>query len=49
MAVPATPLMDRLHERNELDRLVTAVRAGESRVLVISGEPGVGKTARRDK
>ena len=28
-----------------LDRLVTAVRAGESRALVVHGEPGVGKTA----
>ncbi len=48
MAVPATPLMDRVHERNVLDELVSAVRAGESRVLVISGEPGVGKTALLD-
>ena len=28
-----------------LDGLVEAVRAGESRVLVVHGEPGVGKTA----
>jgi len=28
-----------------LDQFVQAVRAGESRALVISGEPGVGKTA----
>src|SRR5690242_5748604 len=28
-----------------LDRLVAAVRAGESRTLVVRGEPGVGKTA----
>jgi len=28
-----------------LDRLIEAVRAGESRVLVVRGEPGVGKTA----
>jgi DNA-binding CsgD family transcriptional regulator len=28
-----------------LDRLVTAVCAGESRALVLHGEPGVGKTA----
>ena len=28
-----------------LDRLVEAVRAGESRALVVHGEPGVGKTA----
>jgi predicted ATPase len=28
-----------------LDRLFAAVRGGQSRVLVVSGEPGVGKTA----
>ena len=28
-----------------LDRLIEAVRAGESRTLVVRGEPGVGKTA----
>ena len=27
-----------------LDRLADAVRTGESRVLVVHGEPGVGKT-----
>jgi len=31
-----------------LDRLVDAVRAGESRALVVAGEPGVGKTALLD-
>jgi len=31
-----------------LDGLVTAVRAGESRALVVRGEPGVGKTALLD-
>jgi DNA-binding CsgD family transcriptional regulator len=31
-----------------LGRIVEAVRAGESRVLVIRGEPGVGKTALLD-
>jgi hypothetical protein len=41
-------LRDRLEERDTLDRLVDAVRAGESRVLVLSGEPGVGKTALLD-
>src|SRR5579859_3164873 len=41
-------LMDRLKERDALDRLVDAVRAGESRVLVLRGEPGVGKTALLD-
>ena len=28
-----------------LDGLLAAVRAGQSRVLVVHGEPGVGKTA----
>jgi DNA-binding CsgD family transcriptional regulator len=31
-----------------LDRLIEAVRAGESRALVVSGEPGVGKTVLLD-
>ncbi len=31
-----------------LDGLVEAVRAGESRVLVVHGEPGVGKSALLD-
>ena len=31
-----------------LDRLIAAVRAGESRALVVRGEPGVGKTALLD-
>src|SRR5580700_4533001 len=44
----ALGLTDRLSERGVLDRLVEAVRAGESRVLVIRGDPGVGKTALLD-
>ena len=39
------PLVDRHAERAVLDRLVEAVRAGESRALVVRGEPGVGKSA----
>jgi DNA-binding CsgD family transcriptional regulator len=38
-------LTGRRSERGLLDRLVEEVRAGESRVLVVRGEPGVGKTA----
>ncbi len=38
-------LTDRRAERGVLDGLAEAVRAGESRVLVVHGEPGVGKTA----
>jgi len=45
----ATPeLRGRRLERRVLDRLVDAVRAGESRALVVAGEPGVGKTALLD-
>ena len=38
-------LTDRRAERGVLGGLAEAVRAGESRVLVVHGEPGVGKTA----
>src|SRR4051794_37289758 len=38
-------LTGRRAERDTFDRLIAAVRAGESRVLVVRGEPGVGKTA----
>jgi len=44
----ATGLMDRRSERDALDRLVGAVQAGESRALVVRGEPGVGKTVLLD-
>jgi DNA-binding CsgD family transcriptional regulator len=46
--VTATRLTDRDSERGVLDRLVDAIRAGESRVLVIRGDPGVGKTVLLD-
>src|SRR3954470_9839430 len=42
---PAVVLYDRRVEREALERLLAAVRGGESRVLVVSGDPGVGKTA----
>jgi predicted ATPase len=41
----AAELRGRHTERGVLDRIVDAVRAGESRALVVVGEPGVGKTA----
>src|SRR3954470_23782324 len=42
---PAKVLQGRRVEREALQRLLDAVRRGQSRVLVVSGEPGVGKTA----
>ncbi|MCW3045207.1 MAG: LuxR family transcriptional regulator, partial [Actinobacteria bacterium] len=38
-------LLDRRSECEVLDRLLVAVRGGQSRVLVLRGEPGVGKSA----
>ena len=40
----AAQLRGRAKEVRELARFVDAVRAGDSRVLVLRGEPGVGKT-----
>lgn len=39
------PLIGRVRERVVLDRLVDGARVGNGGVLVVSGEPGVGKTA----
>ena len=44
----AAGLTGRAAERRMLESLVCAVRAGESRVLVLDGEPGAGKTALLD-
>ena len=38
-------LADRRAERAVLDQVLAAVRAGQSRVLTVHGEPGVGKSA----
>src|SRR5580692_7680260 len=38
-------LLDRLPERAALSGLLDAARAGRSGVLVVRGEPGIGKTA----
>ncbi len=45
---PGCELHGRRGEREMLDRLVADVRAGQSRVLVLRGEPGTGKTAMLD-
>jgi len=46
--VDAAQLRGRRRECAALDQLVSGVRAGESRLLVLRGEPGVGKTALLD-
>src|SRR3954464_623371 len=43
--IPQRGLLGRRSESTTLDRLLDVVRAGESRALVIRGDPGVGKTA----
>ena len=42
---PRPRLRGRRSERETLDRLLEGVRAGQSRVLVVRGEAGVGKSA----
>jgi len=42
------PFVHRRQECAELDALLWALRAGESRALVVVGEPGVGKTTLLD-
>src|SRR3954451_16019438 len=42
---PSSGLLDRVPERDALERLVVGVRTGQSGVLVLRGEAGVGKTA----
>jgi AAA ATPase domain len=49
MPPPSVPgLRGRRAERAALDRLLAEVRAGQSRVLVLRGEAGAGKTALLD-
>jgi DNA-binding CsgD family transcriptional regulator len=42
---PGTGLLDRRGERAVVDRVLDQARAGSSAVLVVRGEPGIGKTA----
>ena len=42
---PEPALLGRRREGHAFDRLLESVRAGQSRVLVLRGEPGVGKSA----
>ena len=42
---PGTGLLGRRSERGALDRLLDRTRAGRGAVLVVRGEPGIGKTA----
>ena len=43
--LPGRPLLGRERERAALDRLLEAATSGHDGVLVVRGEPGVGKTA----
>ena len=44
----AKSLLGRQRERAALSQLLSDVRSGRSRVLVLRGEPGIGKTALLD-
>src|SRR3954454_5040084 len=46
--IPQRRLLGRRSECQTVDRLLEAVLMGESRALVLRGEPGVGKTALLD-
>src|SRR4051794_41952563 len=44
-ATRASGFLDRASEREALDRLLANVRGGQSALLVIRGEAGIGKSA----
>src|SRR6478609_7047278 len=46
--LPPSGLLGRQRECDALGRLIAGVRAGQSQVLVLRGEAGVGKTALLD-
>ena len=48
LRAPREHLLGRRREREALDRLLEAARGGHGGVLVVHGEPGVGKTALLD-
>src|SRR6202163_2356621 len=48
LTAPEGHLVGRHHEREVLGRLLDAARDGDGGVLVVHGEPGVGKTALLD-
>ncbi len=47
-SVRVSTLLDRVQEKEALDEVLGAVRAGLSGAVVLRGEPGVGKTALLD-
>ena len=44
-AASSAVFVGRTHERENLNRSLKAVAAGERQVVLVSGEPGIGKTA----
>jgi DNA-binding CsgD family transcriptional regulator len=48
LGLPVRQLLGRQRERDALDRLLEAARGGNGGVLVVRGEPGVGKSALLD-
>jgi len=45
MAASPAPFRGRIRERRRLERLLDVARGGDSAVLVVRGDPGIGKTA----
>ena len=44
-AALSTVFVGRAHEREGLNRSLKSAAAGEQRMVLVSGEPGIGKTA----